>query len=292
MRDMAHPNADSTRNRSGSRLRIARFRPWVQTAFLGVWLAPLGRWLHAVPGCVFHCYACPLSSLACPVGVVAQFTALHIFPLLAVGILVAVGALVASLVCGWACPFGFLQDLFARIPTPKFSIPNWMSHGRYLVLVGMVVAVPYLWGESHRLFICQACPAGALESGGRGLPGMVRQGLTGGIVNWMGWEKLAVLSALVVAMLFTYRPWCKVACPLGGFLALFNRISVFHLRFEREDCTECNLCRSRCSMGVQVERKVNDSRCIRCMECTTCGAIRPALARWANKQARPAEPAE
>ena len=43
--------------------KLSRLRPWVQTGFLGVWLAPVGRWLHGIPGCVFHCYSCPLSVL-------------------------------------------------------------------------------------------------------------------------------------------------------------------------------------------------------------------------------------
>ena len=42
---------------------------------MGVWLAPVGQWLHAIPGCVFHCYSCPLSSFACPVGVAANYAA-------------------------------------------------------------------------------------------------------------------------------------------------------------------------------------------------------------------------
>jgi hypothetical protein len=29
---------------------------------------------------------------------------------------------------------------------------------------------------------------------------------------------------------------------------------------------------------VEVEKSVNVSRCLRCMECTTCGAFEPALA--------------
>ena len=56
--------------------KLKRWRPWVQTGFLGVWLAPLGQWLHGIPSCVFHCYSCPLSSFACPIGVMANYAAL------------------------------------------------------------------------------------------------------------------------------------------------------------------------------------------------------------------------
>ena len=56
--------------------KLKRIRPWVQTGFLGLWLAPLGPWLHGIPGCVFHCYSCPLSSFACTIGVAANYAAL------------------------------------------------------------------------------------------------------------------------------------------------------------------------------------------------------------------------
>ena len=97
----------------------------MQTGFLGVWLAPVGRWLHGIPGCVFHCYSCPLSSFACPVGVMANYAALlpvvGEVPYLLIGLLLLVGAAGGSIVCGWACPFGFLQDLLGKITTRKIA---------------------------------------------------------------------------------------------------------------------------------------------------------------------------
>ena len=274
MRDMAATNDITTAPRNRFR-RLLRLRPWVQTAFLGVWLAPVGRWLHSVPACVFHCYACPLSSMACPVGVVANFAAWGAFPLLVVGMLLFVAAMVGSLVCGWACPFGFLQDLAGRIPVRKFRIPNWLGYGRYMVLIGLVVLVPYLWGENHPLFICRVCPAGGLEAGiPRTIMGMT---VPGHPQVWLSGTKAVILVAFLAAVVFTYRPWCKVFCPLGGFLALFNRVSLFHIRFSSTDCTECNTCRSRCMMGVKVDKAVNTPGCVRCLECVSCGAFKPAL---------------
>ena len=232
--------------------------------------------MHSVPGCVFHCYACPLASFACPIGVIASFSALHVFPFLAVGALVLVGGLVGSLVCGWACPFGLLQDLAAKLPTRKFRIPNWMGHARFLVLIGLVVLVPYFWGKKDNpLFPCSLCPAGAIEAS---MPNTISQAWAGEPVTLMSGYKLAILAVILSAMMFTYRPWCKVLCPLGGILALFNRVSVFHLRFAPEKCTECNRCRSQCAIGVKVEQEANTVGCIRCLECTTCGAIEPAIA--------------
>jgi ferredoxin-type protein NapH len=264
--------------------KLSRLRPWVQVGFLGVWLAPLGRWLHGIPGCVFHCYSCPLSSFACPIGVAANYAALlpAVFevPYLLIGLLLAVGALGGALVCGWACPFGFLQDLLGRIVSRKWVPPAWLGYTRYAVLVGLVVLLPMVLGykgvpyDEQTVSICRLCPAGALEAG---LPHSIQSVLDGR--GWvMSWFKTAILLAFITAALLVQRPWCRIFCPLGGLLALFNRFSLFHLRFNPEHCVECNLCRSRCSMGVKVDQKVNVTGCIRCLECTTCGAIQPAFA--------------
>ncbi len=273
--------------------KLARLRPWVQTGFLGVWLAPLGQWLHGIPGCVFHCYSCPLSAFACPVGVAANYAALlpvvFELPYLLIGLLLLVGALGGSLVCGWACPFGSLQDLLGKIVPRKLTLPGWVGYTRYAVLVGLVLLLPAALGykgipfEDQVVSICRLCPAGALEAG---LPYSAQSLMKGD--GWvMSGFKTGLLLAFFAAALFIHRPWCRIFCPLGGFLALFNRFSLFHLRFKPEACVECNLCRSRCSMGVKVDQKVNVSGCIRCLECTTCGAIEPCFARPEKSAAAP-----
>jgi len=274
-----------SRNSASLGTKLKRIRPWVQTAFLGVWLAPLGTWLHGIPGCVFHCYSCPLSSFACPVGVAANYAALLPatleVPYLLAGVLLVIGAVAGSLVCGWSCPFGFLQDLLGKIAPGKVAIPGWLGNGRYVVLIGFVVLLPLLLGldgipyEKQAVSICRLCPAGALEAA---LPYSII-GISEGREWAMSGLKMGVLLAFLVAAAVIHRPWCRILCPLGGFLALFNRISLFHLRFQAEECVECNLCRSRCSMGVRVDQKVNVTGCIRCLECTTCGALEPTLAK-------------
>jgi ferredoxin len=264
--------------------KVSRWRPWVQFGFLGLWLAPLGRWLHGIPGCVFHCYSCPLSSFACPIGVLANYAALAPvvgeMPYLLIGLLLFVGAMAGSLVCGWACPFGFIQDLLGKIVPIKISLPSWIGYTRYIVLVGLVLALPVVLGfkgvpfEEQTISICRICPAGALEAG---VPYSVQSSIAGD--GWlMSGFKTGVLIAFIAAALFIHRPWCRIFCTLGGLLALFNRISLFHIQFNPKECVECNLCRSRCSMGVKVDQNVNVTGCIRCLECTKCGALKPALA--------------
>ncbi len=264
--------------------KLMRWRPWVQTALLGVWLAPLGRWLQAVPGCVFHCYSCPLSAFGCPVGIAANYAALfpaaYEVPYLLIGVLLLVAALGGSLVCGWACPFGFVQDLLGKLSPRKLVLPQWLGYMRYAVLVGLVIALPMILGgrgipfEQQSVSICRLCPAGALEAG---LPFSIRSLMSG--EGWlMSPFKTAILVVFIGSAIVIYRPWCRIFCPLGGGLALLNRWSLFHLRFNAPACVECNQCRSRCPAGVKVDVKVNVSGCLRCLECTRCGAIQPSFA--------------
>jgi len=243
-------------------------RIWVQTAFLFAWLDPLGvRW-HGMCAPVFHCYACPLATFSCPIGVLANFAALHLFPFVAIGLLVAVGSLFGALLCGWACPFGFLQELAAKVPTPKFDPPRWTAHLRYVVLIGTVLLIPYFFGEKHPLFICAFCPAGALEGA---VPNMAKQAAAGQDVLIPNPIKLTVLALFIAAIFFVKRPWCRILCPLGAIFSLFNRASVFFLRLDPGECTHCDQCHKMCEMGIEPEKSPADSRCIRCIDCTECG---------------------
>ena len=249
---------------------LARWRGWVQAGFLLAWLDPWMLRMHTVCSPVFHCYSCPMATFACPIGVLANFSALHLFPFAVVGLLVVLGAIFSSFVCGWACPFGFLQDLIAKIPTPKFALPAWMGAGRYIVLAVFVLAIPYWYGEASPLFFCRLCPAGAIEAA---LPNTIQQAIKGNPLVWPTATKLIILAVFLVAAFFTWRPWCTVICPLGAIYGLFNHVSFFFLRFHAKRCGGCSECRSLCVDGGRSEHRVDGLRCVRCMECTKCHAV-------------------
>ncbi len=258
--------------------RLAGWRPLVQTVFVAVWLAPAVR-LHTMCSPVFHCHACPLALFACPIGMIAHFSALHMFPFVSVGVLVIFGALFGGFMCGWVCPFGFLQDLIARIPTPKFTLPMWTGYFRYVVLVGLVLVAPYWLGNKPLvlgrmeipLFICRYCPAGALESA---VPNVVGQ-MTAGAeeISWPSTLKIVILGAFLVAVFFVRRPWCTVFCPLGAIYGLCNRVSFFLLRFDNSKCLDCDVCRSMCQYGGRTEVRIPSAACNRCLAGEKCRAV-------------------
>jgi polyferredoxin len=250
--------------------RLARWRAWVQGTFLLVWLDPLTLRLHNVCSPVFHCHSCPLAFLACPIGVLANFSAWHLPFFVALGTLAVVGVFAGSFICGWACPFGFLQDLMGRIPTPKFELPSWLGYSRYVVLVALVLAIPYFFGQEHPLFFCRLCPAGALEAA---LPNTASTALAGASIAWPSTPKMAVFGLVLAAMFFTWRPWCTLFCPVGAIYGLCNRVSFFFLRFHPERCNDCDVCRRQCRYHGSGERRGDEMRCVRCLECTRCTAV-------------------
>jgi ferredoxin len=279
--------------------RIAGFRIWVQAAFTFVWVNPLLR-MHNMCSPVFHCHSCPWATFACPIGVIAHFSALHVFPFVAIGVIVMFGAMFGGFVCGWMCPFGFLQDLAAKVPTPKFDIPDWMGYFRYVVLIGLVLMVPWLLGEHSPWFPCSLCPAGALEGA---VPNVAKQMAAAGQdsqegdqadddaegsgdeetadaeqasvggITWPSKTKLAILGVFLIAIFFIRRPWCRIFCPLGAFYGLFNRASFFLVRFHDKKCVECEQCRSVCQYGGRCDEDMNTIKCNRCLTGAQCRAI-------------------
>jgi polyferredoxin len=249
---------------------LARWRIWVQSGFLLAWLDPFLLRLHGICSPVFHCHSCPWATFACPIGIVAQYGALHVFPFLAVGTLLIVGSLCGSLVCGWACPFGFLQDLAARIPTPKLRLPGYLGFTRYAVLVGLVFLIPYCCGEGSPWFICRVCPAGALEAA---VPYSIQQSMVQHAILWPTVNKSLILAVFLLSLLFIRRPWCTLLCPLGAVFSLCNYVSVVFLRFQPSRCNDCDLCRDLCKYRGPAERRGSDLRCIRCFECVGCRAL-------------------
>ena len=85
----------------------------------------------------------------------------------------------------------------------------------------------------------------------------------------------AVLTAFVAALLiigfsaFCGRLWCNTMCPVGSFLGIISRYSVFRLAIDKYACTNCTLCEKQCkSQCIDIKtQQIDSSRCVQCMNC-------------------------
>jgi len=219
---------------------------------------------------VLSCHSCILAWFACPIGVFVHYSGYHLFPFFALGTVLLVGALVGRLLCGWVCPFGLVQDLLHKIPSPKFRLPAWSHNFKYLVLIFLAFLFPFLWGEDTLLSFCRYCPAAALQVT---LPSLIGGTLT---LSGLTIAKFSVLAAVLVFAVVASRSFCKTLCPIGAILAPLNYLSFWAIKTPREQCLACQKCDRVCSMDIQpsarilAEIPVNRALdCIVCHECQT-----------------------
>lgn len=217
-----------------------------------------------------NCYSCPGAVGACPLGSLqGSFSADKSTIYYVAGILLLYSILFGRMICGWFCPFGFIQELLHKIPTPKLKksrITRILSYFKYVVLVFFVFIVPitYAFRDTPLPTFCKyICPAGTLEGGIALLANKVNASyfsMLGPLFTW----KFLLLVSIMVGCIFVFRLFCRFICPLGALYGLFNRISVFGVKVEEPRCTHCNLCVNNCKLDIH---KVADQECIGCGEC-------------------------
>jgi len=186
------------------------------------------------------------------------------------GTLILLGVLLGRFVCGFLCPFGWLQELLHKIPGKKISTKKLkpLTYIKYVVLLFAVVLLPVLVvndvGMGDPFFCKYICPQGVLEGA---IPlAIANAGIRSALGHLFTW-KLAVLIAVVVLSVLFYRPFCKWICPLGAFYALMNRVSLLGIRVDACKCVSCGKCSKVCQMDVDVVRAPNHAECIRCGKC-------------------------
>lgn len=246
-----------------------------------------------VPG--LNCYSCPGALFSCPLGSLQGVIGSHKYnmSLFFIGFFMAVGVLCGRFICGFLCPFGFLQELIHKIPCKKirtFPGDRLLRYLKYVILALFVVLLPMFaldaFGQGNSWFCKYICPAGTLE-GGVFLP-LVNHGLRSALGALYHW-KLGILIIIVVLSVLLYRPFCKYLCPLGAIYGMFNRISLARYRVSETACVHCGACERACPMGVDIVKGIQLSECIYCGDCKAAckfGAIHLGVREKTKKEAK------
>ena len=226
-----------------------------------------------VPG--LNCYSCPGAIGSCPIGSLQAVIGSKKFNIsyYVFGIIILIGALFGRLVCGLLCPFGFVQDLLYKIPTPKIKIPvkvdRPLRYLKYVILLVFVILLPMFLTNAFGLgapYFCKLiCPAGTL---GGALPLLAKNEGLRSTIGFLFFWKLSILIVVVALSIFTYRPFCKYICPLGAMYSFFNKIGFYKMEFVPDKCVNCGLCEKSCKMDISVRANPNSLECIRCGACT------------------------
>lgn len=248
----------------------------------GHWSFPATRTIYQGPMKVIcspglNCYSCPAATTFCPIGSLQQVlggirltleTGQFYIGLYVIGIMGVIGGSVGRMVCGWICPFGLFQELLYKIASPKFSIWPWLTYLKYGLLLLTVILLPLFaideFGSGDPWFCKYFCPAGTLEAA---LPMIILQPALREKLGMIFLFKAVILVIFVVWAVVASRPFCRVACPLGGFYALFSKIRLVQLSLDNSRCNQCNACRQVCPMDIPITASVNSPECILCFSC-------------------------
>jgi len=214
-----------------------------------------------------------------------------VFPILVLGTIYLTATTVGRVFCGWACPFGMVQDFLSYVSWVKRQrvtapILSQVKDIKWVVLgLSLLSAVLVGWRrttttEENPLGVFSDSPFSVFSPSGTlfaYIPWMMMWNsnvlATAGLTAWV---KMALLVATVVPSLYIPRFFCRFVCPLG---ALMEPVTSFKaLRINRgsklsgEDLN--SLLEDICPMGVQVDKDassdfIDHPGCIHCGKCVT-----------------------
>ncbi|MCS7124729.1 MAG: 4Fe-4S binding protein [Candidatus Bathyarchaeota archaeon] len=224
------------------------------------------------------------------------------FPWLAIAAFLIVGILIGKTLCGWVCPFGFIQDLVGFVKAKKMEVSpkthEDMRLVKYLVLgTTLFITITFSLAKllkAHRGYeramgifayapFTTISPAETLFAT---LPKMVRNfsnaiaekpvlDALAGVLELppLFWVQLFILMGVLVLAAYVPRGWCRYLCPHGAIMAVLNKFSFIGLKRDPVKCAkgECRECVKTCPMQVRILEqpweKFNDPECIYCLKC-------------------------
>ena len=163
-----------------------------------------------------------------------------------------------KLICGWACPFGALQELIYHLPLLRklkkrkvpFVVSNIIRGVLFVVMLLMLFGV--VGGRKGFVIYHYMNPFNLFNLDIETV--------------WIG---ATIVAALVVSFGF-YRPFCQFICPFGLLSWLLERVSVFRVKIDHSRCTECQACVKACPLEAakgRVAGKVFPADCFSCARC-------------------------
>ncbi|MCW3976063.1 MAG: 4Fe-4S binding protein [Candidatus Bathyarchaeota archaeon] len=232
-----------------------------------------------------------LSSMAGSLTFIQYMLSLPLFPWIPLASILIIGVIIGRLLCGWACPFGFIQDLLSRLSKEKIRISQ-QNHNKYIkikfVFLGITLFVSFILALSLHLDANNELKR-ALGPFAEGifytispnetffgdLPGLLAQASTGSlnlnISNYLLYFNLIFLIFTLIGAFKIPRFWCKYLCPLGGFLGIIAKCSLLGIRRDLTKCDRCMKCVKVCPMQIKILElpweKFTDTECTLCVEC-------------------------
>ena len=161
--------------------------------------------------------------------------------------------------CGWLCPFGALQELLAQ-SARALRLPQWNPSQKLQerLWLGKYVSAAVVLGLAF-VSLDTAVTASEIEP--------FKTAITSHFTR--AWPYVLYAGLLVFAGLFTERAYCRFLCPLGGVLALLDRLHLVDMLKRRPECgNPCSLCERSCPVkAIAPSGKIKMAECFQCLDC-------------------------
>lgn len=223
-------------------------------------------------------------------------TFITLFTIAGIGfiVIIALNILFGRVYCSFICPLGILQDIFSyiskkvrRLKRYQYSYIKPYRWIRYsflgLAMIGLFSGLTIIISLLDPYSIFGRITSGLIRPvvvKGNNLLASVFQKFdiyTFYVVDLkpQHWQVIIVsvffLLLILSFSIFKGRLYCNTVCPVGTFLGLFSRFSVFKISINKDTCTSCKLCEKVCKAGcINIpEQTVEFDRCINCYNCLT-----------------------
>jgi polyferredoxin len=148
------------------------------------------------------------------------------------------------------CAFGALTQLVDRVVPARWQVkvPRTLERRAGYIKYGILIAVvAYFVVTKDPLIYPYVEPFWLF-------------GFHGTPVLW------AALALLLVATVFVRNLYCRFLCPVGAFLGLLSKLTMFRIKRWNE-CSTCRICEKTCEWGAIRGPQIVLSECVRCDDC-------------------------
>lgn len=197
--------------------------------------------------------------------------------------------LFGRLYCSVVCPLGIFQDavswIAGKIKKNRFNFSAALSKLRYVMLfifilsliggagfianliepysaygriISTLFAPLYGWINNILAYFAERADSYAFYS------------VDVWIKNWIVMA-VAIITVIIVSILAWRhgRTYCNTICPVGTFLGLISKYSLYAPVIDTSKCNNCGLCGKNCKSSCinTKEHSIDYSRCVVCMDC-------------------------